>query len=62
MRSNRCSKLELRRRHSDGTVIPDPVAEGAKRALSVEMMLASIHVAVPIHICYITYTECVESC
>lgn len=46
MRSNRCSKLEVRRRHSDGTVIPDLVAEGAKRALSVEMMLASIHVAV----------------
>lgn len=46
MRSNRCSKLEVRRRHSDGTVIPDLVAEGVKRALSVEMMLASIHVAV----------------
>lgn len=46
MWSNQKSKLEGRRRHSDGTVIPDLVAEGAKRALSVEMVLASIHVAV----------------
>lgn len=46
MRSKRCSKLEVRRRHSDGTVIPELVAEGVKRALSVEMMLASIHVCI----------------